>query len=83
MQQSARTPKQIGAIVRRARRNAGLTQAALAVKIGLRQATVSRLERGEDDTRLTTLLDVLAALGLQITIDERGKRSIEDIERLF
>jgi len=83
MKQKARTAKQIGAIIRRARRHADLTQAQLAGKIGLRQATVSRLERGEDETNLGTLLDALAALGLEIIIDERGKASLEDLGTLF
>lgn len=83
MNQSARTPKQLGAIVRRARRNAGLSQTDLANRIGLRQATISRLERGEDETRLSTLLNALTALALEITIDRRGKTKARDLEDLF
>ena len=83
MNQSARTAKQIGAIIRRARRNAGLTQTDLGKRIGLRQATISRLEKGEDETKLSTLLDALTALGLEITIDKRGQSSARNIEDLF
>jgi HTH-type transcriptional regulator/antitoxin HipB len=83
MNQSARTTKQIGAIVRRARRNAGLTQTELGKRMGLRQATISKLEAGEPATQLSTLLDALTALGLEIIIDKRGKRSADDLESLF
>lgn len=83
MNQSARTAKQIGAIIRRARRNAGLTQTELGKRIGLRQATVSKLEKGEPATRLSTLLDALTALGLEIIIDKRGKVSRQALEDLF
>ena len=83
MNQSARTAKQIGAIIRRTRRNAGLTQTDLGQRIGLRQATISRLEKGEDETKLSTLLDALSALGLEIIIDKRGKSSARNIEDLF
>jgi HTH-type transcriptional regulator/antitoxin HipB len=83
MSQSARTASQIGAIIRRARRNAGLTQAELGKRIGLRQATISKLEAGEPATRLSTLLDALTALGLEIMIDKRGKASVQDLEDLF
>jgi HTH-type transcriptional regulator / antitoxin HipB len=83
MTQSARTASQIGAIIRRARRNAGLTQAELGKRIGLRQATISKLEAGEPATRLSTLLDALTALGLEIVIDKRGKASVRDLEDLF
>ena len=83
MNQSARTPKQIGAIIRRARRCAKLTQTDLGKRIGLRQATISKLEAGEPATRLSTLLDALTALGLEIIIDKRGRVSGQDIEDLF
>jgi HTH-type transcriptional regulator/antitoxin HipB len=83
MKQIARTAKPIGAIIRRSRRSAGLTQAELGQRIGLRQATISRLEKGEDETRLSTLLDVLTALGLEIIIDKRGRASGKDLEDLF
>ena len=83
MKQSARTAQQIGAIVRRARRNAKLTQAELGSRIGLRQATISRLEKGQNETKLSTLLDVLTALGLEIFVDRRGRTSNQDLEDLF
>lgn len=83
MNQSARTAKQIGAVIRRARRNAGLTQTELGKRIGLRQATISKLEGGAPATRLSTLLDALTALGLEIIIDKRRRRSPDDIESLF
>jgi HTH-type transcriptional regulator/antitoxin HipB len=83
MNQNARTAKQIGAIIRRARRKAGLTQAELGQRVGLRQATISTLEKGEPATRLSTLFDVLAALGLEIIIDKRGRASGKDLEDLF
>ena len=83
MQHLARTAQQIGAIVRRERRARGLTQRQLADKVGLRQATVSKLEKGEPATQLRTLLDVLAALNLELIVGDRGKASKDDIERLF
>ena len=83
MKQSARTAMQLGAIIRRERRNLGLTQTQLGKKIGLRQATISKLEAGEPATQLRTLLNVLAAMSLEIIIDKRGKTSTDDIESLF
>ena len=83
MNQIARTATQIGAILRRERLKRGLTQSELGSKIGLRQATVSKLEKGEPATRLATLLDALTALNLQLVVTERGKSSKENIERLF
>jgi HTH-type transcriptional regulator / antitoxin HipB len=83
MDQIARTAKQLGAVIRRQRRRARLTQNQLGSKIKLRQATVSKLEGGEPGTRLGTLLDVLGALGLEIVIRPRTKGSAQDIEDIF
>lgn len=83
MHRSVRTPKQLGAILRRERRRQGLTQTELGDRIGLRQATISKLEAGEPATRIRTLLDALTALNLEISINERVRGSGDDIETLF
>jgi len=83
MDQVARTPKQIGAIIQRQRRKLRQTQGVLGGRIKHRQATISRLESGEPATRLGTLLDVLTALNLELVIRPRTKSSPEDIENLF
>lgn len=80
--QKARTPEQLGAALRRRRRSLGLTQAEIGEKAGLRQATISDLERGVKGVHLKSLCDALAALGLELSIDERSNvklaTSIED-----
>lgn len=83
MKPIARTEQQLGAIIRRERRRQALTQQELGARIGLRQATISKLERGEPATRLRTLLDALTALGLQLVIEERETASSADIGALF
>lgn len=83
MEQIARNAKQIGAAVRRARRSRKLTQAGLAGKVGVRQATVSSLEAGEAGTKLSTLMDALAALGLELVVRVRESGSVQDIEDAF
>jgi HTH-type transcriptional regulator/antitoxin HipB len=80
MKQIARTATQVGAALRRARRAKSLTQTEVGNKTRMRQATISRLETGEADTQVSTLLDVLAALDLEIVIRERSKASAKDIE---
>lgn len=81
MEQIARTTKQLGAAIRRRRRQVSLTQAALCERTQLRQATISALENGERGMQLRTLIDVTTALGLEIVIRERvkAKADIEDI----
>lgn len=81
--QIARNEKQLGAILRRARKQAGLTQAALGGHIHLRQGTVSRLEAGAPAVQLRTLMAALSALGLELVVRPRSKGSDSDIEDLF
>ena len=83
MEPIARTPKQIGAALRRVRRARGLTQNALGKKIKLRQATISRLEAGEPATQLQTLCNVLLALDLEVVVRARTKGTAKDIEEIF
>lgn len=83
MDQIARSAKQLGAIIHRRRRQLQLTQIALGAKIKHRQATISKLEAGEPGIRLGTLLDVIAALNLELAVRPRTKGKPEDIEALF
>jgi len=83
VEQIGRTASQLGAIVRRQRRQQRLSQGQLGSKVQLRQATISKLEAGEPATRIRTLLDVLAALDLEIVVRRRTKASTADIEDLF
>lgn len=75
MNELARTPKQIGSIVRRNRRRLGMSQRALGERVGLRQETISLIETGNPATRLDTMLSVLAALELEFQVDARSRGS--------
>ncbi|MBK1670580.1 transcriptional regulator, partial [Rhodovibrio sodomensis] len=46
----ARTPQQIGTLVRRTRKKAGLSQTKLGDAAGLRQETISLIETGNPAT---------------------------------
>ena len=48
------------------RKAAAMTQAALAAKSGQRPATISNIESGKTDPRLSTLAALANALGLEI-----------------
>jgi transcriptional regulator with XRE-family HTH domain len=54
-----------GRNVRRARRRIGLSQAALAVKVGVDRAHISLMERGLQNVTLLTLWQVSEALGVE------------------
>jgi HTH-type transcriptional regulator/antitoxin HipB len=79
----ARNPKQIGNLVRRARKSRGWSQTQLGEKAGLRQETISLIETGNPATKLDTILAVLAALDLEFRIAPRSKGAAAAIEDLF
>jgi HTH-type transcriptional regulator / antitoxin HipB len=83
MNQIARTPKQLGEIFRRRRKEMGLTQEGLSQRIGMRQSTVSTLENSASDTRIGTLYTFMAALDMELVIRPRTKSSTQEIEDLF
>jgi HTH-type transcriptional regulator/antitoxin HipB len=83
MDQFARTPHQLGSLIRRHRRQAALTQSQLGQKMSARQATVSKLEAGEPATQLKILMDALTALDLELVIRSRTKAEPTNIEDIF
>lgn len=84
MNQVARTPKQIGAIIQRQRRLKKLTQTGLAELVGgLHQEKISTIEAGSPGTRIETICSLLAALDLDIIITVRSKSSPKDVEAIF
>jgi len=83
MDQITRTPQQLAAVLRRRRRQLGLSQVALARQIAVRQATISHIESSSANTRIATLLNILAALELELAVRPRTKSTAQDIEDLF
>ncbi len=72
MDSIVRTPTAMGAALRRQRKKLGLSQVELGERINARQATLSALEAGTADTKLRTLMDVVAALGLEMVVRPRS-----------
>ena len=77
----ARTPKQLGNIIHRARKQRGMTQTELANRTGLRQALISEIETGNNGTKMSTIYTLLAALDLELMVGTRSAstKNIEDI----
>jgi HTH-type transcriptional regulator / antitoxin HipB len=76
-----RSPRMAGELVRKARLDAGWTQAELAARMRVRQATVSKLEAGAPATRMEVFFDAMTALGLDLVANKRGGRA--DFGKLF
>jgi transcriptional regulator with XRE-family HTH domain len=69
-----------GAIVREARRRAGLTQVQLADRAGTRQSAIARLERGTAEPAFRKVADLVAACGLELRIGVQEPRSVPDVD---
>lgn len=79
----ARTSNELGIALRRRRRSLKLSQAELGSRAGMRQATVSSAEAGEAGVKLTTIVDLLAALGLELVVRPREPSTSKSIEDIF
>lgn len=63
---------QLGKIAREARKKQGLTQLDLAGLAGKSNRFLIDLERGKETLQMQMVLDVLALLGLELTIKEKS-----------
>jgi y4mF family transcriptional regulator len=68
------TPKELGAIVRAVRREAGLDQATAAGLAGVGIRFLGDVERGKPTLRLGLVLQVMDRLGLELTVARRAGR---------
>ncbi|NYT23647.1 helix-turn-helix transcriptional regulator [Alcaligenaceae bacterium] len=65
------TANQLGSVLQAARKAQGLTQSALASRIGLSQSRVSHLELNARELSVEQLLAWCAALGLELVVGNR------------
>ncbi len=61
-----KTPRDIGMLIRQARKDAGLDQAALAAKVGVSRWWINEIERGKPRAELGLVLRTLLALGVTV-----------------
>jgi len=79
----ARSPRDLGNLIQRARKKRGLTQTDLAQLAGLRQELISKIERGQEGTKLSNIYALLAPLDLELMIGARMNASSPRIEDVF
>ena len=68
MNSTVHTPKELGLIIRSARRQLGLTQSQLALAAGVGLRFIVDLEAGKPTLRLENALRVIQSLGGSISI---------------
>ena len=62
----------VGELVRQVRKEQGLTQLDLAGLAGLSNRFIIDLERGKETLQMQKALDVLALLGLELTVTRKS-----------
>lgn len=80
MQTIIRNSKELGEAIRLARVNSGLRQVDVARKASIRQALVSDLENGATTANLDTVIKVMAALDMDLSIIPRRKAKFDPTE---
>jgi HTH-type transcriptional regulator/antitoxin HipB len=66
-----RTAEQLPALLKAFRKNAGLTQEQVAVRLGVTQQTLSALERNAQRVSAERLLQLLGILGADMVLQPR------------
>ena len=67
-------PQNLGSTLANARKTASLTQAEIAERADLRQATVSKVENGDQGVRLETVLSLIEANDLELIVRPKPNR---------
>lgn len=68
------SPSDLAQYYRDQRKLRGLSQAAIAEEVAVRQDTVSKFELKPDNVRLDTLFRLLAALDMEMHLAPRGQK---------
>jgi HTH-type transcriptional regulator/antitoxin HipB len=67
----ARTPRQLGAVLKSCRSQQRLTQQEAGARVGLKQSTVSHIETDAAHTRIESLYRLMSSLGLELIVREK------------
>jgi HTH-type transcriptional regulator / antitoxin HipB len=69
---TVRTAEQLPALLQAFRKQAGLTQAATAMRLGVTQQTLSALERNAEKVSIDRLLQLLNIMGVELVLRQTG-----------
>jgi HTH-type transcriptional regulator/antitoxin HipB len=73
---TVRTAAQLPALLRGFRKQAGLTQATAALRMGITQQTLSALERNAEKVSFDRLLELLSLLGVELVLRPTGAEPV-------
>ena len=72
-----RTPQQLPAVLQGFRKQAGVTQAEAALRLGVTQQTLSAFERNADKVSAARLMRLLSVLGVELVLRKDGAAAPE------
>lgn len=72
---TVRTAEQLPPLLQGFRKEAGLTQSELALRLGVSQQTYSAMERNADKVGAARLLKLLNILGVEMALEKPGSMS--------
>lgn len=82
MNNTIRTPEELGQALRRYRKSLDLSQQELSDMTRHKQSTISELENGKPGVKIQTIFNILSALKLELDLSSR-ENSTSDIEDVF
>ncbi len=82
MKDILRLPKDLGNAIKRARKDSGIKAIEIARHSGRSRDILNRLERGEDIT-VSSLMDILAAMGLALRLERSGLPTLDEMTARF
>lgn len=71
------SPEILGRVLRKYRKELGLTQTQVGEKFNIRQASISNIESGSSGVSLDTLFRLMSALNLEMHVQDRDSDSPE------
>lgn len=71
----------IGGLVKTIRQQLGMSQKFLAMRAGIPQSTVSRIEQGQSDANMSTINKIFNALSCEVLITPILKETVDEIRR--
>lgn len=77
------SPKDLGRVLRRYRKEKGLSQTQVGQQLNIRQATISNIESGSANVSLDSLFRIMSALELEMHLESRDKYTVREDEALW
>jgi len=72
------SPDSLGKVLRRYRKNLGMSQSEAGSKLNLPQKTVSNIESGLAGVRMDSIFKYMSALGLEMHLEPRNKATHDE-----